>query len=388
MPLSRRLVVVSLRSAGTATRLLLAGALVLMGVAGAAFAVSQAAKPGVTLQISPASQSITRGQSASYIVSVSSTNGFTGTVSLSAAGVPGGATAGLTPASVTVTAGGSTSTATSTLKVTTTSTTSAGSSTLTVTGAGGKVSDSVTAGLTVNYPLSSTISMNVTPASITMAAGSSATYAVELTRTNLPGPVTFAAYGGLPSGATATFTPSSTTGNSATLQLSTTAATVKGTYTLYLVASGPDPGGTTRYAYAMTELVIATSSGSSSPFTISGSVSGLAPGVSVPLNLTLSNPNKKALAVTGLGVTIQGVTRTSDATAHNLPCGPTDYAVTQYGGPYPLTVPAKGSASLSGLGVPSSAWPRVTMLDRPTNQDGCKGASLTLAYSGSGEGDR
>jgi hypothetical protein len=387
MPLSRRLVVVSLRSAGTATRLLLTGALVLIGAAGAAFAVAQAAKPGVTLQISPASQSITRGQVANYTVSVSSTNGFTGTVSLSAAGLPAGATAGFTPASVTVAAGGSTGSATAILKVTTASNTPTGTSTLTVTGAGGKLSDSVTAGLTVNYPISSAISMHVTPASVTMAAGSSAAYAVELTRTSLPGAVTFAAYGGLPSGATATFTPNLTTGNSTTLQLSTAAATANGTYTVYLVASGADPGGTTRYAYATVELVIATSSGSSSPFTISGSVAGLAPGVSVPLNLTLSNPNKKALAVTGLGVTIQGVTRTSDATAHNLPCGPTDYAVTQYGGPYPLTVPAKGSASLAGLGVPSSAWPKVTMLDRPANQDGCKGASLTLAYSGSGEGN-
>src|SRR3954447_4465577 len=130
MPLSRRLVVVSLRSAGTATRLLLTGALVLIGAAGAAFAVAQAAKPGVTLQISPASQSITRGQAANYTVSVSATNGFTDTVSLSAAGLPAGTTAGFTPASVTVAASGSTSSATAILKVTTASNTPIGTSAL------------------------------------------------------------------------------------------------------------------------------------------------------------------------------------------------------------------------------------------------------------------
>jgi hypothetical protein len=104
------------------------------------------------------------------------------------------------------------------------------------------------------------------------------------------------------------------------------------------------------------------------------------------LNLTLSNPNKKSLSVTNLTVTVQSVTRTSAAMAHNLPCTSADYAVTQYSGPYPMTVPGSGSASLSGLGVASSAWPKVAMLNSTTNQDGCKGATLTLAYSGSGQG--
>jgi hypothetical protein len=217
-----------------------------------------------------------------------------------------------------------------------------------------------------------------------MSAGSTAAYTVQLTRTNLTGPVTFAVYGGLPSGASATFAPNPTTGNSSTLQVSTTANTADGTYTLYLAGSGQDSSGTTRYAYASVQLAINTTS---SPFTISGSLSGLAPGVTVPLNLTVSNPNKKTLSVTNLTVTVQSVARTSYAVSHSQPCSTSDYTVTQFTGPYPLTVPANGSASLSDLGVPSSAWPKVTLIDRPVNQDGCKGATLALAYSGSGQGN-
>jgi hypothetical protein len=92
------------------------------------------------------------------------------------------------------------------------------------------------------------------------------------------------------------------------------------------------------------------------------------------------------VSVTNLTVTVQSIARTPYAVSHNQPCGPGDYKVTQYGGSYPLAVPGNGSASLSSLGIASSVWPKVTMLDTASNQDGCKGATLTLAYSGSGQG--
>jgi hypothetical protein len=37
--------------------------------------------------------------------------------------------------------------------------------------------------------------------------------------------------------------------------------------------------------------------------------------------------------------------------------------------------------------VPASQWPKISMLDTTANQDGCKGASLVLTYSGSGQGN-
>ncbi|MEU0095671.1 hypothetical protein [Kribbella sp. NPDC006257] len=370
----------ALRSANTVTKLVLAGLLLLLTAAGIAYA-AQPAKPGITLGISPASQSITRGQAAAYTVAITSTSGFTGKVTLTATGLPSGASAAFSPTSVTLTSG---STGTSTLTISTTSSTPVASSTITVKGVSGTVNGTVTAGLTVNQPLSSSLTMSATPASVTMAPGATAVFTVQLARTNFPGSVTFAVLGGLPSGARATFAPNPTTGNSSALQITTPATASDGSFTLYLVSSGKDPGGTTRYAYASVGLVIAKAG---NPFTISGNLPGaLAPGLSRPLDLTLANPNKKPLSVTNLTVTVKTVTRTAYAIAHNQPCTTADYAVTQYSGPYPLTVPANGSASLSSLGVSTSARPQVSMLNTALNQDGCKGATLALAYSGSGQG--
>jgi hypothetical protein len=276
---------------------------------------------------------------------------------------------------------GSGATGTSALTVATTAATPVGSYTLAVTGSSGKMSGSVTAGLTVNYPLSSALSMAVAPDSVTMAPGAAAVYTIGLTRTNLPGPVQFGLVGGLPSGATGSYTPNPTTGSSTTFQVNTTPAVSDGTYTLNLVASGADASGTVRYAYASVQLVIKTSG---KPFTISGTLRGLlAPGVSRPLDLVLTNPNNKAVAVTNLTVTVTSVAKSPGAAGL---CGTGDYALVQYTGPYPLTVPGSGAASLSTLGVAPQYWPQVRMLNAPTNQDGCKGAVVNLAYSGSGQG--
>ena len=344
-----------------------------------------ATKPDVTLQASPASQSIERAQTASYTVTVSSTAGFAGAVDLTATGLPGGSTASFAPATVSVTAGGSGVSATSVLRVSTSTSTPVGSSTLTVVGTSGKVSSKVTIELTVNHPLSGSLSMSATPASVTMGPGSTAVYALQLTRTSIAGEATLGVYGGLPAGATWSFSPNPTAGSSATLQVTTPSTTRDEAYTLYLVASGKDAGGAIRYADASVQLVISTHG---TPFTIAGNLTGqLAPGTALPLQLSVSNPNKKALSVNNLSVTLHDVARTAFAVSHNQPCSTSDYLVTQYVGPYPLQVPGSTTMTLAQLGVPASQWPQITFLDRPVNQDGCKGATLTLAYAGSAQGN-
>ncbi|TDO63941.1 hypothetical protein EV651_105164 [Kribbella sp. VKM Ac-2571] len=361
-------------------KFLIAGVCLLLAVAGLSYA-AQPAKPGIQLGITPTSQSVTRGQTATYTVSVMSTGGFTGAVAFSATGVPNGTSASLGPSSVTLTSG---STASTTLTVSTTASTPTGSAGITVQGTGAKVSGTITAGLVVNAPLSSSLSMTATPASITQAPGTIAVFSIQLTRTNLPGSVTLGVAGGLPQGAVATFTPNPVTGSSASVQISTPDTVSDGTYTLSLTASGKDPADVTRSAYASVKLVVQTTG---KDFAISGNLSGLlSPGVSRPLDLTLTNPNKKPISVTNLTVALSSVTRTPYAVAHSLPCGPADYRITQYGGTYPLTVPGNASRALSGLAVPQSIWPQVTMLDTATNQDGCKDATVKLAYSGAGSG--
>ena len=364
-----------------AIKVALIGLAVMLASAGALFAASQSTKPGITVQVSPASQSVQQGQAAAYTVTVTSTGGFSGAVNLAAAGLPAGAAGAFTPSSVTLNSG---STATSTLNVTTAATTPAGTSSLTITGTSGKVSGSVTAGLTVNYKISSAISVAASPDSLSVPPGATAVYTLQLTRSNLSGPVTFSVLGGLPSGATASFSPNPVTGTSTTLQVATTATSPTGSYNLYLVGTGKDSSGKSQYAYANVQLVLDSTI---KQFVLSGNVPGtLSPGTSAGLDLQINNPNSKALSLTNISVAVAGVTRSADAVAKNLACTAADFTVTQYTGPYPLSVPT-GTNSLSGLRLAASVWPGVGMLDTSANQDGCKGATLQLTYSGSGQGN-
>ncbi|WP_269047082.1 COG1470 family protein [Paenarthrobacter sp. Z7-10] len=364
-----------------AVKVALLGFALMLLPAGALFAANQNVKPGITLQVSPASQSVERAKNAVYIVSVTSTGGLSGSVSLSANGLPAAASATFSPSSVVLQPG---STASATMTVTTTANTPVGPYSLSVQAVSGKVTGSVAAGLTVNYPLSSSLVLAVTPGSVTVPAGSSGVFTVALDRKNIAGPVDLRVSGGLPAGAVVLFTPNPVTGASTTLKISTDVDAGKGTYTLNLVATGKDDAGRSQIAYASTVLII---DATKKNFTITGTPAGLlAPGVSVPLDLAVSNPDKKSLDLTNLSFSIQSVTRTSEAISRNLPCSRADYTVYQFSGPYPVTVPA-GTTSLSSLNVAVAQWPRIGMLDTSANQDGCKGAILQLTYSGSGQGN-
>ncbi len=117
------------------------------------------APPDFSISASPSSQTVTAGQSTTYSVTVSAINGFTGTVTLSASGLPSGATGSFTPTSV-ATSG------TSTLAVTTASSTPAGTYTLTITGTSGTLVHSTTVSLVVNAAATG-LSVNVfAPATI------------------------------------------------------------------------------------------------------------------------------------------------------------------------------------------------------------------------------
>lgn len=95
-----------------------------------------------------------------------------------------------------------------------------------------------------------------------------------------------------------------------------------------------------------------------------------------PIDLAVTNPNDRPLHVTALGVTVTGTSRTG--------CTAADFTVRQYAGSYPLTVSARAhDVRLTSLGVPPAALPTVAMLDRPGDQDACKGATLQLSYTGS-----
>jgi hypothetical protein len=66
------------------------------------------------------------------------------------------------------------------------------------------------------------------------------------------------------------------------------------------------------------------------------------------------------------------------------PCSVADFVLHQTARSLHVTVPARSTRTLRTLGLARTAWPHVGMRDRPVNQDGCKGARLTLDYTGAG----
>lgn len=104
--------------------------------------------PGVSVAVSPSSQSVAPGSSASYTVTVTPIAGFSGAVTLSSTGQPSGSTATFSPASVTIPSN-STKAVTSTLTVATTSSTPSGAASLTVAAATSAQTQTAPATLTV-----------------------------------------------------------------------------------------------------------------------------------------------------------------------------------------------------------------------------------------------
>lgn len=121
------------------------------------------------------------------------------------------------------------------------------------------------------------------------------------------------------------------------------------------------------------------SAGSSLPFTVSGGVSGLAPGLWRPVVATLHNPNAVPIRVTSLRLSV---------TSDSVPPGcrtSTNLEIRQaHLGTNGITVPAGRSVTLVQQG---GTDPRIRLRDLPTvNQDVCKGKSFTLVWSGRATG--
>lgn len=187
------------------------------------------AGPGdFTLNVTPVSQIVAQNSSTTFTVNVAAVNNFTGTISFSVTGLPAGATASFSPATIT-TSGSTVAT------ITTAATTALGSYPLTIFGNDGTVGHSVQVTLVVANP---DFSVTASPTSQTANQGGSTSYTVTQTAlNNYVGTVSYSV-SGLPSGATPTFTPASvTTSGTTTLGISTTAATPAGSYTLIITGS-------------------------------------------------------------------------------------------------------------------------------------------------------
>ena len=289
------------------------------------------AAPDFTVAATPTSQSVTAGSPTTYGVNITAQNGYSGTATLAVTGLPTGATAQFTPASVS-------GSGTAQLTVSTAGLTPPGTYPLIITATSGSLTHTANVTLLVTSPPDFTIS--ATPASRSVPAGSATTYSVNITALNGYSGTATLAVSGLPTGATATFNPGSVAGSAtAQLNVSTTTSTAVGTYVLTITATS----GSLSHSASATLVVTAAPdfsmtagppsqsvlSGSSTTFTVTltalngyassttFSVSGLPAGATGAFNPT---------SVTGSGSTQLTVTTSSSTAA----------------GTYPLTVTASG----------------------------------------------
>src|SRR6267378_656228 len=177
-------------------------------------------QPGFTLSASPASLAIVQGTSGFSAITASPRNGFTGSVTFSASGLPSGVTASFSsnpdPASTTLTFGAG-------------ATAAIGTFTVTITGTSGSLSSTATITLTVNPAGDYTLSAS--PSSLSVVQGTSAISTITVTpQDGFNGNVSLSA-SGLPSGVSASFNPS-TTANSSTLTLTASSTAATGTVTV------------------------------------------------------------------------------------------------------------------------------------------------------------
>ena len=176
--------------------------------------------PSFNLGASPASLTVIQGASGTSTISVTGQNGFTGSVSLAAFGLPSGVTASFTP---------NPTTGSSVLTLTASSSATVGSATITIRGTSGTLTATTTLALTIPAP---SFTLSDSPGTLTVVQGKSGTSTVTVNDVNgFAGKVTLAA-SGLPSGVTAAFATNNPTAGSSVLTLTASSSATVGSATI------------------------------------------------------------------------------------------------------------------------------------------------------------
>lgn len=192
------------------------------------------ASPDFSVSATPSSQTVRPGNSTSYTVNVTPSNGYNGNVTFSVSGLPSGASASFTPSSVS-------SSGSSTMAVSTSSSTPTRTYTLTITATDGTLTHSTKVTLVV-----ADFSISASPSSQTVRRGSQTTYTATITPVGpFSASVNFSVTG-LPRRTNASFNPTSVVGSgSSTVTISVNKPAQTGTYPLTITATG---GGVTHSA--------------------------------------------------------------------------------------------------------------------------------------------
>lgn len=307
--------------------------------------------PDFAIGVTPSSQTVTAGGSTSYTVTVGALNGFANTVSLSASGLPSGASASFSPASI----AGSGS---ATMTVTTSASTPAATTTFTVTGTSGSLTHGTSASLTVGAPPNFT--MSISPSSRSVAPGVSTTYAVTVGATGGFAGTVSLGINGLPSGATASFNPSAVaTAGTSTLTVTTSSTTPFGTSTLTITGTGG----------SLSHSVTAGLSVTSTTYTLSGSMT------------PTSSARNATVTVTGPVTATATVNWFGNYSVGTLPAG--TYVVTPSKAGYTFTPASRTvtitNASVTGVNFTAAT---VTYSISGTISPTTGGAGATVTLSG------
>jgi len=180
-----------------------------------------------TLSAFPTSLSVTQGTSGGTTITVNPLNGFSGSVSLSASGLPNGVSAAFSP---------NIATTASTLTMTASGTATTGTVTVTITGTTGILTNTTT--LTLTVIAAQDFALSASPGSVSIVQGNSGGSTITITPLNgFSGSVTLSA-SGLPSGVTASFSPTVAGMSTMTLTASITATTGTVPVTITGMSSG------------------------------------------------------------------------------------------------------------------------------------------------------
>lgn len=290
--------------------------------------------PSFTLYAAPSSLSLVQGTAGSASLSIIPKDGFTGSVTASAANLPTGVTASFNPASTTTATAVTFAVAAATVP---------GTYSITLNGvAAGASSAAATMSLQVTASSVPSFSLAMNPAGpLTLAAGSSGNVGVQVAGQNgFAGPVAFSV-SGLPAGVTGTFSPASSP-TASTLLVTVGATVAAGTYPF--TVKGTSAGVTD--ATLTGSLVVTTVAQPS--FSLTQSPAGplaLVAGTSGTLGVQVAGQNgftaAVAFSVSGLPASVTGTFNPASSTSASTLQVSVGASVTA--GTYPFTI--KGTSA-------------------------------------------
>ncbi len=209
-----------------------------------------APSPQFTISAAPASLSIAQGNQGKSTITTIVSGGFNSAITLSASGVPAGATVSFNPNPIPAPGSG-----TSAMTVMVGANTPVGTYPITVTGSGGGIKQTTTVNLTVTATQQPDFTLSVSPPALPVAQGSAGN--ATATTTILGGfnsAITLSA-SGMPAGTTLTFNPQTIPApgaGSSTITVTVAANTPLGTYPITVTGNG----GGTQHNTTLTLMVI------------------------------------------------------------------------------------------------------------------------------------